>query len=129
MQLTKIFIYNGQKTCRHFYNKYCCNNSFRVCFCFAVPEAPVNLIAEVIHPTFITLTWRISRLSEGTTIAHVVSLIRGSERAHFNIPGDNPSFNATDLTPFTNYTFEVAVVRSAGGGPSARLTIRTNEDG
>ena len=98
-------------------------------FCFAVPEAPVNLIAEVIRPTFITLTWRISRLSEGIIIAHDVSLIRGSSQTHFNIPGDNPLFNATDLTPFTNYTFEVAVVRSVGRSPSARLTVHTSEDG
>ena len=39
------------------------------------------------------------------------------------------TFSATELTPFTNYTFQVAGVNDAGTGFFAVLTIITAEDG
>ena len=39
------------------------------------------------------------------------------------------TFSATELTPFTNYTFQVAGVNDAGTGVFAVLTITTDEDG
>jgi hypothetical protein len=38
-------------------------------------------------------------------------------------------FTATSLSPFTNYTFEVAAVTSAGAGMSAVLTVTTDQAG
>ena len=40
------------------------------------------------------------------------------------------TYNASGLTPFTSYSFEVAAVNSAGTGPfTAPLTVETKEDG
>ena len=39
------------------------------------------------------------------------------------------TFSATELTPFTNYTFQVAGVNDVGTGPFAVLTITTDEEG
>ena len=40
------------------------------------------------------------------------------------------TFSATELTPFTNYTFQVAGVNDVGTGPFTDIiTITTSEDG
>ena len=45
----------------------------------------------------------------------------------FDVAG---TYNASGLTPFTNYSFEVAAMNSAGTGPfTAPLTVETKEDG
>ena len=41
----------------------------------------------------------------------------------------SPSYLATTLTPFTNYTFRVAAMTSAGIGMGAELTVTTAQDG
>ena len=48
------------------------------------------------------------------------------------IPGEvmGQSFTATELTPYTSYTFQVAGVNSNGAGPHSNVTtILTDEDG
>ena len=40
-----------------------------------------------------------------------------------------PSYLATNLTPFTNYTFRVAAMNSVGFGMGAELTVATAQDG
>ena len=53
------------------------------------------------------------------------------EQGGANVPGNtvNRTFSATELTPFTNYTFQVAGVNDAGTGLLAVLTITTAEEG
>ena len=53
------------------------------------------------------------------------------EQGGANVPGNtvDMTFSATELTPFTNYTFQVVGVNDAGTGPFAVLTITTAEDG
>ena len=49
-----------------------------------------------------------------------------------NVPGNtvNRTFSATELTPFTNYTFQVAGVNDVGTGPLTDIiTITTDEEG
>ena len=49
------------------------------------------------------------------------------EQGGANVPGR--TFSATELTPFTNYIFQVAGVNDAGTGVFAVLTITTAEEG
>ena len=54
------------------------------------------------------------------------------EQGGTNVPGNTVeyrTFFATELTPFTNYTFQVVGVNDAGRGLFALLTITTFEDG
>ena len=54
------------------------------------------------------------------------------DRGGANVPGNtvNRTFSATELTPFTNYTFQVAGVNDVGTGPFTNIiTITTDEDG
>ena len=54
------------------------------------------------------------------------------EQGGVNVPGNtvDRTFSATELTPFTNYTFQVAGVNDVGTGPFTDIiTITTDEDG
>ena len=39
------------------------------------------------------------------------------------------TFMATTLSPFTNYTFAVSAVTSAGAGTSVEIVVATEQDG
>ena len=48
------------------------------------------------------------------------------------VPGNtvDRTFSATELTPFTNYTFQIAGVNDVGTGPLTDIiTITTDEEG
>ena len=54
------------------------------------------------------------------------------EQGGANVPGNtvNRTFSAGGLTPYTNYTFQVAGVNDVGTGPFTNITtITTTEDG
>ena len=56
------------------------------------------------------------------------------EQGGANVPGNvnivNRTFSATEFTPFTNYTFQVAGVNDVATGPLTDIiTITTDEDG
>ena len=54
------------------------------------------------------------------------------EQGGANVSGNtvDRTFSATELTPFTNYTFQVAGVNDVGTGPLTNIiTITTDEDG
>ncbi len=50
-------------------------------------------------------------------------------QGHYNISSAVLEYTASMLSPFTNYTFEVAAVTGAGRGASVRDTDTTDEDG
>ena len=54
------------------------------------------------------------------------------EQGGANVPGStvDKTFSATELAPFTNYTFQVAGVNDVGTGPFTDIiTITTDEEG
>ena len=54
------------------------------------------------------------------------------EQGRANVPGNivDRTFSATELTPFTNHTFQVAGVNDVGTGPFTDIiTITTDEEG
>ena len=54
------------------------------------------------------------------------------EQGGANVPGNtvDRTYSATELTPFTNYTFQVAGVNDVGTGPITDIiTITTDEAG
>ena len=54
------------------------------------------------------------------------------EQGGANVPGNtvDRTFSATELTPFTIYTFQVAGINDAGTGPFTDIiTITTDEEG
>ena len=54
------------------------------------------------------------------------------EQGGANVPGNivNRTFSAKGLTPYTNYTFQVAGVNDAGTGTyTTVITVTTAEDG
>ena len=55
----------------------------------------------------------------------------GSDSYTANIAGEeNTQYNLTGLTPFTNYSVQVAAVNDRGTGPySTPLTVETLQDG
>ena len=76
------------------------------------------------------VTWNIIACIErnGMITGYIVVL---QEQGRTNVISStvDRTFSATELTPFTNYTFQVAGVNDAGTGFFAVLTIITAEDG
>ena len=81
--------------------------------------------------SFIRVTWQAPLQTFRVILRYELSISSSaSRRSNFNITGSSKTaFTATGLSPFTNYTFEVAAVSGAGRGPNASLTARTDEDG
>ena len=67
----------------------------------------------------------------GPITGYIVNYSNGSESYTMNIIGEkNRQFTLTGLTPFTNYSVQVAAVNDGGTGPySALLTVETLYDG
>ena len=67
-------------------------------------------------------TWNITQ-------SHNVTVDLRSRRAADG-EGDTQSYIAKDLTPFTNYTWEVTAVSDFGSGPTSdRRRFETHQDG
>ena len=59
----------------------------------------------------------------------MIFLEQGGNIVHGDFNTSSRTFSATELTPFTNYTFRIAGVGYNGVGVYAKLTITTDEDG
>lgn len=94
---------------------------------FAVPSNTRNLMA-VAGTRSIALNWEPPQLTQGLILRYEIGIFSNLERRNFTSEG--LSFTATGLTPFTNYTVEVAAVNRHGRGyPNTRQTVFTLEDG
>ena len=102
---------------------------------------PRNFTATEIGSRSVTLHWNVPRIPQGSIHRYEILINSSSGQRVFDIVGrgavpdlyfyniPNLTFTATNLTPFTNYTFEVAGVNSFGTGDSVRLTASTDQDG
>ena len=77
----------------------------------------------------ITLSWSPPEITNGIIISYSVNVTAGPDIVSANAMTSAPSYLATNLTPFTNYTFRVAAMTSAGIGMSAELIVVTAQDG
>ena len=102
-------------------------------FLLSVPTEPASITAQVNGPTSITVTWMAPMTLNGIIVRYELSIssmsLGSSGLGSFNITDSRLEYNATMLSPFTNYTFEVAAVTGAGRGASVTVTDTTDEDG
>ena len=79
----------------------------------------------------ITVTWdTIECIERNGIITNYTAVFQ--EQGGANVPGNtvDRTFSATELTPFTSYTFQVAGVNDVGTGSLTDIiTITTDEDG
>ena len=93
-----------------------------------VPGVPVGLTAMLpTGPESVTVSWQEPEMPNGNIIHYLVTVTSGSQL--INEMTTDLSFFADELTPFTNYTFAVSAVTSAGEGMSVELTVITAQDG
>ena len=102
---------------------YCNSQPFKVLFSFIVPSVPpVIVMSPTVSSRSITVNW-----NEIPCIQRNGRIIR--YEVQFGPSGEGTisgrSFTANGLTPFTNYTFQVCGVNSAGPGPYSDLIIIT----
>ncbi len=99
----------------------------------AVPEVPRSITTTVNNATSITVSWMVPEIPNGNIIRYELTISSSSLEASglgsFNITSQTLEYVATMLSPFTNYTFEVAAVTGAGRGNSVTATNRTDESG
>jgi hypothetical protein len=89
----------------------------------------VNLSETAISSDSITVSWLAPEITNGLIIHYLVNVTDGSQLIRETMMSMETEFTATSLSPFTNYTFEVAAVTSAGAGMSAVLTVTTEQAG
>ena len=95
-----------------------------------VPGVPVGLTAMLpIGPESVTVSWQEPEITNGVIIHYLVTVISGPQLINEDEMTTDLSFSADELTPFTNYTFAVSAVTSAGEGLSVELTVITAQDG
>ena len=96
---------------------------------FTAPSsAPVDLAAAIVSSTSVTLSWDPPPENEtnGIIASYIVRYSDGP--GSLDVPGTNTSITIGNLTPFTEYTFNVLAVTVAEG-PAASVMTTTSEDG
>ena len=99
-------------------------------FHVAPTGAPRN-VTPSIPSRSIMVTWNTIECSERNGIITSYTVVF-QEQGGANVPGNtvDRTFSATELTPFTNYTFQVAGVNNVATGPlTDMITITTDEAG
>ena len=97
-----------------------------IVFC-AVPGMPRNLAITVDGPNSLTASWLEPAVLNGVLMHYLVNVSTTSGLT--NSMTNSTTFTADSLTPFTDYTFEVAGVTGAGAGPSISMTSTTAQAG
>ena len=75
------------------------------------------------------MAWQPPRIPSGAIISYELTVFSSSGVLFFSVIGSNLMFTITELSPFTNHTFEVAAINAFGRGEVARLRVRTAESG
>ena len=94
---------------------------------FTAPNGPPQSLTVNSTTLFsITIQWsEVECLEQNSAITGYS--VRYGMTVTVNVTGaSNRMFTATGLTPYTNYTFEVAAVSDSGTGPFASTTMETN---
>ena len=102
--------------------------------CTAPAAAPQNLMKTTVLSTSITVGWDPVECIERNGVIHNYTLQFGPEcglQSESTVQSRGIAvagiYNASGLTPFTRYSFEVAAVNSAGTGPfTATLIVETS---
>ena len=105
--------------------------------CTVPAAAPRDLVSTTVLSTSITVGWNTVACIERNGVIENYIVRFGPESGMQNEStvqsgriGVVGTYNASGLTPFTRYSFEVAAVNSAGTGPfTATLTVDTPEYG
>ena len=117
-----------------------CNNctitNLSYCFILTAPTAAPQILAEMVitAATNITITWVPPPLEETNgiirsyTVTYFPSSNISAPPTEESVSGNETSFTAIGLEPFTNYTFEVAAV-TVGPGPFDSIIVQTDEAG
>ena len=103
---------------------------FKLVFHVAPTGAP-SVVTPSMTSRNITVTWdTIECIERNGLITNYTVVFQ--EEGGADVPGNivNRTFSATELTPFTSYTFQVAGVNDVGTGPYTNaITVTTAEDG
>ena len=95
-----------------------------------VPSAPVDVIADNIRPTSMTVSWQPPRDVNGIISNYQVSCTPHGESEGINdIAGDITSTELTSLKPHTKYTIRVRARTVQFGDYSIPITVTTRQDG
>ena len=105
--------------------------------CTAPAAAPRDLVSTTVLSISITAGWNtVECIERNGEIANYIVRFgpEGGVQSESTVQSGGidvaGTYNASGLTPFTNYSFEVAAVNSAGTGPfTATLFVVTEEDG
>ena len=97
---------------------------------FTAPlDSPQNFVSETINSTSIHLSWDRPSIPNGviTHYSLVYNVVGGSSTGPILIT--DTMFTVEGLNEYTEYVFSIAAATSAGLGPSAEISNRTDEDG
>ena len=97
-----------------------------------VPDAPLNIMADAIYATAITISWTLPASTElDTIILYIVEVYEGfSNLSTIETNTTGPSITVTGLEEHTLYYFRVAAVTNGGIGPfSILINFTTSEAG
>ena len=108
----------------------------RYCFTLTAPTAAPQILADmaIIAATNITITWdpppveEINGIIRSYTVTYSPLTSVSAPPTGESVLGNETSFTASGLEPFTNYTFEVAAV-TISQGPSDSIIVQTDEAG
>ena len=112
--------------CAHIRRPYCNTQPLSIVL-FTAPSRPPVVMPPTVSSRSITVNW-----NEIPCIQRNGRIIRYEVEFGPAVEGtiSGRSFTANGLIPFTNYTFQVHGVNSAGSGPySDLITITTPEEG
>ena len=103
----------------------CCNIVFHV----APTGAPRDVTPSTTSRS-IMVTWDTIECIESNGIITGYTVVF-QEQGGANVPSNNVdrTFSATELTPFTSYTFQVAGVNDVGTGPLIDIIAITTDEG
>ena len=95
------------------------------------PTGAPRVMTPSMTSTSIMVTWdTIECIKRNGIITNYIVVFQELGRANVTSSTVDRTFSATELTPFTSYTFQVAGVNNVSTGPfTSVITVMTAEDG